>query len=118
VSDNSVHNNNNNVNDKQWVNIANNVCLTKACVVEAAKLLETIDDSISPCDDFFQYSCGKWIASKRLPEHKSIINRFSDLSDDLNDKLRNLIVNTNVETETREFIKNAKNYYDSCFNTS
>ncbi|XP_054155668.1 neprilysin-2-like [Oppia nitens] len=122
TDDNDINNNNNNktiVNRIDSSSDANNkVCLTRTCVQEAAKLLETLDESVNPCHDFYQFSCGQWIHNKQLPEHKSVVTRFNELSDELNNQLKGLIVDTNVETENRTFIINAKQYYDSCFNTS
>jgi predicted metalloendopeptidase len=55
---------------------------------KAARILRTIDESVSPCDDFYQFACGKWIESTVIPEHKSSQSTFDELQDELNKKLR------------------------------
>lgn len=30
-------------------------------------LLESIDESVEPCEDFFQFVCGTWIKNARIP---------------------------------------------------
>ena len=44
------------------------VCTTRACKDYADLLLASIDKTVDPCHDFYKYSCGKYIASHKLPE--------------------------------------------------
>ncbi|KAI9345686.1 hypothetical protein BDR26DRAFT_916826 [Obelidium mucronatum] len=39
------------------------LCKSKECVVASANILLAIDESVDPCDDFYQFSCGNWIKS-------------------------------------------------------
>ncbi len=31
-------------------------------------LLESIDESIEPCENFFQFACGTWLKNNRIPD--------------------------------------------------
>ncbi|KAK9239731.1 hypothetical protein V1525DRAFT_16115 [Lipomyces kononenkoae] len=42
------------------------VCLTPECVTVAAGILADVDLTADPCDNFFQYTCGGWIAKHDL----------------------------------------------------
>ena len=44
-----------------------NVCTTAVCVELAAEILSSIDETKSPCDDFYDFACGKWEQSHYLP---------------------------------------------------
>ena len=49
----------------------NEVCLTDQCIITASDLIQQMDRSLDPCDDFYQFACGNYIANTILPEHKT-----------------------------------------------
>uniref|UniRef100_A0A3P9NFF2 Membrane metalloendopeptidase like 1 n=1 Tax=Poecilia reticulata TaxID=8081 RepID=A0A3P9NFF2_POERE len=80
----------------------------------AARLLQNIDDSVKPCDNFYQYACGGWLERHVIPETSSRHSVFDILRDKLEIVLKGVL-----ETETeqdRDAIKKAKILYSSCMN--
>jgi len=44
-------------------------------------LIESIDETVEPCDDFYHFVCGTWIKNTRIPDDGKrktfkIINKF------------------------------------------
>lgn len=52
--------------------ILNKDSLLNIGVYEAASsLIQAMDLSVDPCQDFFQYACGGWIKKNPIPQTKS-----------------------------------------------
>ena len=47
----------------------------------AARLLEAMDSSVDPCDDFFEFACGNWNKINIIPDDLYGYNTFSKLGD-------------------------------------
>ncbi|KAK2506133.1 hypothetical protein MC885_019833 [Smutsia gigantea] len=60
---------------------SHSTCLTEACIRVAGKILESLDHGVSPCEDFYQFSCGGWIQRNPLPDGHSRWNTFNSLWD-------------------------------------
>ncbi|KAG1835663.1 Metalloprotease [Suillus variegatus] len=56
-------------------------CLTPSCIILAASILSSLDTSQDPCENFYDFANGGWIASHPVPGDKGAINSFSVLSE-------------------------------------
>lgn len=54
----------------------------------AAQLLQSMDRTADPCQDFYQYACGNWNKKHIIPDDRPSFNTFEKLHDDLQIKLR------------------------------
>uniref|UniRef100_A0A1A8I2M3 Membrane metallo-endopeptidase-like 1 n=1 Tax=Nothobranchius kuhntae TaxID=321403 RepID=A0A1A8I2M3_NOTKU len=95
---------------------ANNVCTTSDCVTAAARLLQNMDKSINPCDNFYQYACGGWLERHVIPETSSRHSVFDILRDKLEIVLKGVL--ETAKDQDRDAIKKAKVLYGSCINES
>ena len=57
----------------------------------AARLLAAMDSTVNPCDDFFEFACGKWNKINIIPDDRSSYNTFSKLGDDIQGMLKGRI---------------------------
>lgn len=54
------------------------VCLTPACVSAAAALLEGLDESLDPCEDFYGFVNNRWLSSHSIPQDKAVCDTNDD----------------------------------------
>jgi predicted metalloendopeptidase len=55
--------------------------------------LQYVDDSVRAQDDFYQHLNGKWLASTEIPADKAVWGSFSQLADEADKALRDIIEN-------------------------
>ncbi|CAF4423120.1 unnamed protein product [Rotaria sp. Silwood2] len=97
--------------------IDDNLCLTPYCIKAADYLLDSIDETVDPCEDFYHFACGTWLKNARIPEDTGVQNIFNLLDTQLDLNIIDLLSSTSSnETMEPEAIINARNLYESCIN--
>lgn len=72
-----------------------------------------MDETVDPCEDFFEFSCGGFLKKTIIPDDKTTISRFNEISDELQLKLRGLVEAEETPKEPH-FSKMVKSLYKSC----
>lgn len=90
-----------------------NVCSSEACARESNLMLASIDDQTSPCDNFYDFACGKFIQDTVLPEEKSIIMSFTQVQEKVEEQLRSVLNEPILPDEPKPF-KLAKIFNAAC----
>ncbi|KFQ61163.1 Neprilysin [Pelecanus crispus] len=90
------------------------VCKTSDCIQSAARILENMDTTAEPCNDFYQYACGGWLKRNVIPETSSRYSNFDILRDELEVVLKDVLDRPSSNDITA--VQKAKTLYRSCIN--
>ncbi|CAF1059202.1 unnamed protein product [Adineta steineri] len=88
------------------------LCLTPYCIKAANYLLESIDETINPCENFYEFACGKYIKNAIISSESSEQSIMSQISKKLRYTVADLL--SSNRTKKSKAITNARRLYSSC----
>jgi len=91
------------------------VCDTEECIVAAESVISAMDMTADPCDDFYQFACGGWMANNVIPDGKSRWGRFYELRDDVDNALHTLVGGDHNPPSVA--VRNLMTMYRACMDT-
>ncbi|CAG9583046.1 unnamed protein product [Danaus chrysippus] len=91
------------------------ICESKQCLRSAANLALSMDKSVDPCNDFYQYVCGNWPKEHPRPDAYSSYDWFNDKQMKVFATIRDFL-SKNVTNEPKP-VKQAKDIYSACMDT-
>lgn len=97
------------------VNSNQNLCLTAGCIKSAAMILESLDETVDPCVDFYDFACGNFIRTTFIPDDKITMMTFVTVHDKVQEQLRT-ILNEELLPEEPMAFSLAKILNKSCLN--
>ncbi|CAD6199068.1 unnamed protein product [Caenorhabditis auriculariae] len=89
------------------------ICLTPDCIRLAANYLNNMNRDVSPCNNFYEFACGRFASQRVVPEHEKKVTVLSEMKKDLDRHLRDILERSSRENATRP-MKLAQIYFDSC----
>lgn len=89
-------------------------CLNESCVLIASNIIQAMDTSVDPCEDFYSYSCNGWVKANPIPDgDKSMWGTFQKLEQQ-NQLVIKHVLEQPTETLKSKAEQKAKMYYESC----
>jgi hypothetical protein len=91
------------------------LCLTPSCIEISHAFSSGMNQSVDPCDDFYEFVCGRWIRTNIIPKGYSSWSTIRELAEKGLILLKNLLEQTPISSlfyAEQEAIK----YYQSCMN--
>ncbi|XP_043277427.1 neprilysin-11-like [Venturia canescens] len=92
------------------------VCRTDGCKTIAKEFLSSINKTVDPCDDFYQFVCGGWTPEKVIPPSLPSWSRISMFQQVVNHRIKD-ILQTEPEPSDILPVRQAKKWYRSCMDT-
>ncbi|XP_044763653.1 endothelin-converting enzyme homolog isoform X2 [Coccinella septempunctata] len=92
-------------------------CLNKDCIKISNDILQAMDLSADPCEDFYAYSCNGWIQNNPIPDGKPQWGTFSKL-DQRNQEIIRRILEKPADQLKSKAERKAKIYYESCLDVN
>merc|ERR1711962_902947 len=91
------------------------VCSTPECVLAAADIIQAMDTSFDPCDNFYKFACNGWKDKHPIPETSSRWSQFNVLDVELSNALSTILQEPVNEDDPVPF-NQAKRYFNGCMN--
>lgn len=93
------------------------ICTSRECVESAMMLLQTVNFSQNPCDDFYNFACGRFGEEHPIDDKYTHNSWFLEKELRLNRLVQNVLEEP-VKTSDLECVKRTKQFYQSCINSS
>jgi neprilysin len=85
-------------------------------VKAAANILEKMNESVEPCEDFYSFACGQFVKDAVIPGKNSGVNSLSLVLDTIEEQMKS-ILSSPIEESDIEPVKNVKKLYSACMDT-
>ncbi|XP_051163725.1 endothelin-converting enzyme 1-like [Leptopilina boulardi] len=93
------------------------MCQSEECINTAAKILDAMNKTVDPCQDFYQFACGGWIDKHPIPQSQAAWDQLSLIREELIQKLRILLEEPDKSDDLRP-VKLARSLYKTCMDTA
>ncbi|CAF0915198.1 unnamed protein product [Adineta ricciae] len=94
---------------------SDDLCVTPYCVKAANYLIESLDETVEPCEDFYNFVCGTWIKNNRIPDDSNVANTFNLLRTQLDYNVVDILTPPSAnDTAEPKAVINARKLYHSC----
>ncbi|GFO40521.1 endothelin-converting enzyme 1, partial [Plakobranchus ocellatus] len=90
-------------------------CLSENCVNAASRLKSYMNDEVNPCNDFYEYACGKWMKTKVLEPTEDRLDTFTAIKEAYKVKMKVLLEET-IGQDDPAYKTQPRTFYKACMN--
>uniref|UniRef100_A0A1I8P4T7 Peptidase M13 N-terminal domain-containing protein n=1 Tax=Stomoxys calcitrans TaxID=35570 RepID=A0A1I8P4T7_STOCA len=92
------------------------ICRTNECLRTSASLIYSMDVETDPCEDFYQFACGRWSDEHPRPESVTSNDWFRETQSKIMRELRDFL-KKNISSDEPVAVGKAKLMYKACMDT-
>ncbi|KAI1280597.1 Membrane metallo-endopeptidase-like 1 [Halotydeus destructor] len=96
-------------------NELDSLCVSPECARSAASIVGRMDLSVNPCDNFYDFACGRYLQTKTAPDDYSSRNILQEIQDEIYVEMKNYLERPTGSSELKS-VRNLKLFYASCMN--
>uniref|UniRef100_A0A1A9ZPZ1 Peptidase M13 N-terminal domain-containing protein n=1 Tax=Glossina pallidipes TaxID=7398 RepID=A0A1A9ZPZ1_GLOPL len=94
----------------------NSLCRSKECLRAAASLIYSMDEKTDPCEDFYQFTCGRWADEHPRPDSVTSNDWFREAQAKIMRQLRKFL-QQNITDNEPTTVSKAKLMFKGCMDT-
>ncbi|XP_048581138.1 endothelin-converting enzyme homolog isoform X2 [Nematostella vectensis] len=92
-------------------------CDSQACVFAAYNVIQQLNQSVDPCDNFYEYACGGWMDSNKLKAGETYKTGLSMVSEKNYALLKTAMEAAPENYNTNQAVMKTHKFYSSCIDT-
>ncbi|KAK0393533.1 hypothetical protein QR680_000260 [Steinernema hermaphroditum] len=92
------------------------ICTTEGCVQAANNLIMAMNNSVDPCENFYEYACGKWNRNHPIPDDMFAFGTFAFVREHMRQQMR-VLLESEVVSKSRA-VQMVKDSYKICMNVT
>ncbi|KAL5276353.1 Nep5 family protein [Megaselia abdita] len=89
------------------------LCDSRDCLRSASNLLLSMDETVDPCEDFYQFTCGNWGEEHPRPDSVTSYDWFSEKQAKILRHVRSFLQMNNSEGDPKAVVK-TRTMYKAC----